>query len=403
VVESISVKMLTFADYYLPGFKAGGPIRTISAMVNALPESIEFLIVTRDRDHTERQPYPGVRVNRWTPVGKARVLYIPKRDLSISGLVRIVQSVKPDVLYANSMFSRITIRLLMARAFGLLGTLPFVLAPRGEFSTGALEIRAGRKKIFLSLAGHAGLFHGLLWQASSESERADILRALGGGPNIRISRNITIAPDIFDYQARQAPEVNLPKRVGAARFIFLSRVSPMKNLRMAIELIGALPGEVSLDIFGPPDDDNYAHECRSAAAHVQPNVKVTWHGNVSPADVTTTFAHYDFFILPTLGENFGHVILESLFAGCPILLSDRTPWRKLDADGVGWNLPLESRQRWVETLHRCVYMDEPSHRAMKERARAAASTYAEREATIQQNVALFEEAVRNSTPTDQKS
>jgi glycosyltransferase involved in cell wall biosynthesis len=403
VVESISVKILTFADYYLPGFKAGGPIRTISAMVNALPGSIEFLIVTRDRDHTERQPYPGVRVNRWTPVGKARVLYIPKRDLSISGLARIVQSVKPDVLYANSMFSRITIRLLMARGFGLLGALPFVLAPRGEFSKGALEIRAGRKKIFLSLAGHAGLFHGLLWQASTESERSDILGVLGGGPDIRVSRNIAIAPDIFDHRERHAPGINQPKREGAARFVFLSRVSPMKNLLMAIELIGSLSGEVSLDIFGPADDESYARECRSATEHVQPNVKVTWHGNVMPAEVIAIFAQYDFFILPTLGENFGHVILESLSAGCPILLSDRTPWRRLDEDGVGWNLPIESRQRWVEALHRCVNMDEPSHRAMKERARAAASTYAERESAIQQNVALFEEAVRNSTRTDQKS
>lgn len=388
------MKILTFADYYLPGFKAGGPIRTISAMVSQLPERIEFLIITRDRDHTDRHAYPGVRTNEWTDVGRAKVLYIPKGDLSVATLARLVHSVKPDVLYANSIFSRITIRLLVARHLGLLGAFPFVLAPRGEFSVGALQIRPGRKKIFLTLAGHAGLFHGLLWQASSEAERADIMRALGEGQSVRVSRNIAIAPDIFEHRDTHPLAMNGPKRSGAARFVFLSRVSPMKNLRMAIELVGTLSGEVSLDIFGPVDDATYGRECRAASAGVRPNVKVTWHGNVSPAEVTTTIAQFDFFILPTLGENFGHVILESLSTGCPVLLSDRTPWRKLEADGAGWILPIEERERWIEALQRCVAMDDRSHQAMRQRARIAAQSYAERESAIQQNVALFDEAVQ---------
>ena len=397
------MKILTFADYYLPGFKAGGPIRTISAMVSSLPESIEFLIVTRDRDHTDRQPYAGVRTNEWTHVGQAKVLYIPERDLSIAGLVQLVHSVKPDAVYANSIFSRITIRLLVARALGLLGTLPFVLAPRGEFSAGALQIRSGRKKIFLTLAGHAGLFRGLLWQASTESERTDIMRALTKAQSVRASLNIAIAPDIFDHRDTDPLAMNAPKRGGAARFVFLSRVSAMKNLRMAIELVGTLAGEVSLDIFGPVDDANYGRECRTATAHVRPNVKVTWRGNVSPAEVTTTFAHYDFFILPTLGENFGHVILESLSAGCPVLLSDRTPWRRLEADGAGWILPIEERGLWMEALQRCVEMDDQSHQSMRQRARIVVRNYAERESAIQQNVALFERAVQRPTLSKPKS
>jgi glycosyltransferase involved in cell wall biosynthesis len=110
--------------------------------------------------------------------------------------------------------------------------------------------------------------------------------------------------------------------------------------------------------------------------------------------VTAVIAGFDFFVLPTLGENFGHVILESLSAGCPVLLSDRTPWKRLEADGAGWILPLEQRQRWVEVLQRCVEMDNPTHQEMRKRARGAAQSYAQRESAIQQNVALFEEAVR---------
>ena len=387
------MKILTFADYYLPGFKAGGPIRTISAMVSQLPDEIEFLIVTRDRDHTDHHPYANVRTNEWTDVGRAKVLYLPKGDLGLARLVQLVHTVKPDVLYANSLFSRVTIRLLLAQRLGQLGTLPFVLAPRGEFSAGALRIRPGRKKAFLTLGKYSGLFRELLWQASTELEGAEIVRALGERQSVRVSRNIAIAPDIFDHGGDFLAPETVPKRSGSARFVFLSRVSPMKNLHSAIELVGTVSGEVSLDIFGPVDDRKYWQECQAAVAKVRPNVKVAWRGTVNPTEVLACIAGFDFFILPTLGENFGHVILESLSAGCPVLLSDRTSWGRLETDGAGWIMPLEQRGRWIEVLQHCVAMDHPSHQAMRKRATIAARRYDDRQSAVQQNVALFEEAL----------
>jgi glycosyltransferase involved in cell wall biosynthesis len=365
-------------------------------MVSQLPQSLEFLIVTGDRDHTAEHAYPGVRPNEWTDVGKAKVLYLPKRDLSVASLARLVHATKPNVIYINSLFSRVSIRLLVARRLGGLGTVPVVLAPRGEFSPGALRIRTGRKSVFLALAGRLGFFHDLVWQASTEQERADIMQALGDRQSIRVSRNIAIAQDIFHHQDAQGISTGMCKRGGAARFVFLSRVSPMKNLRVAIELVGRLSGEVSLDIFGPVDDPKYWAECKAATSAVRPNVKVSWRGSVKPAEVVSVIAGYDFFILPTLGENFGHVILEAMSAGCPVLLSNRTPWKRLEEDGGGWILPLEEPARWMEVLQRCVEMNDQEHQEMRQRAISAAPGYAERDSAIRQNVALFEEVIRRS-------
>ena len=47
------------------------------------------------------------------------------------------------------------------------------------------------------------------------------------------------------------------------------------------------------------------------------------------------------FFFPTLGENYGHVIYEALDSGCPVLISDQTPWRGLSEVGAGWDLPLD--------------------------------------------------------------
>jgi glycosyltransferase involved in cell wall biosynthesis len=46
-------------------------------------------------------------------------------------------------------------------------------------------------------------------------------------------------------------------------------------------------------------------------------------------------------VLPTLGENYGHVIVESFSVGLPIILSKKTPWLNLESKHLGWDLDLK--------------------------------------------------------------
>jgi glycosyltransferase involved in cell wall biosynthesis len=71
--------------------------------------------------------------------------------------------------------------------------------------------------------------------------------------------------------------------------------------------------------------------------------------------------------LPSRGENFGHIVPEAWAAGCPVLVSDRTPWRNLAQQGVGWDLPLEP-QVWVDAVQRCLDLSADDHYALRQRA-----------------------------------
>ena len=68
-------RVLVCAASYLPGYKSGGPIRSIANMVAHLSSYFDFYVVTKDRDATDTESYPGVTPNRWYRVGNARVLY----------------------------------------------------------------------------------------------------------------------------------------------------------------------------------------------------------------------------------------------------------------------------------------------------------------------------------------
>jgi glycosyltransferase involved in cell wall biosynthesis len=64
------------------------------------------------------------------------------------------------------------------------------------------------------------------------------------------------------------------------------------------------------------------------------------------------------FILPTIGENFGHSIFEALLSGRPVLISDQTPWLKLDKKKAGWDIPLTEPDRFGRIIKEFAEFDQ---------------------------------------------
>ena len=183
--------ILTFADYYLPGYKFGGPIRTIVNMVDRLGADYRFRIVTRDRDYGDTEPYPGVAVGSWNAVDNADVFYLSGEDVSLRALRNFIQSTRFDVLYCNSVFSPdFTIKPLLLRRLKLIPEAPLVIAPRGEFSAGALAIKSAKKRAYMTVAKAVGLYEGVTWQASSSYEADDIRRCFGNRAKVVIAQDL---------------------------------------------------------------------------------------------------------------------------------------------------------------------------------------------------------------------
>src|SRR5437868_1768465 len=95
-------RVLVFVDYYLPGFKFGGPVRTLANMSARMASHYEFFVFTADRDEGDAQPYPQVPLNQWTRAEDAMVYYTADRSLK-NILLRIAE-IKPNLIYLNSFF-----------------------------------------------------------------------------------------------------------------------------------------------------------------------------------------------------------------------------------------------------------------------------------------------------------
>jgi len=355
--------MVIVAEHYLPGFRAGGPIRSIASLVDYFGHEIDFFVISRDRDAGLSQAYalPKSDDTGWVGVGKARVRYLSPRELNVRTLAGIINRVKPDAIYLNSVFAKLSRAVLLGRRLRLIDATNVLLAPRGELSPGALAIRGFKKRLFILASRVIGLHDGVTIHASTSLEQSEI-RQVWRSKSILVAQNLT--------SSVAASATGLQKEPGSARFVYLSRIAPKKNLRFALDLLHQVDGNIELDIFGPISDARYWSECERAIAKLPSNVVVQYRGCVDPSEVVRTLATYHFFLLPTASENFGHAIVEALAAGCVPVISDQTPWGSLAAHGAGWTLRLDVED-WRRTLSHCIHMGDSEY----SRLRASALEY----------------------------
>lgn len=373
-----SCQILVFTGCYLPGYKGGGPIKTIKNLFDQTGEELSFKLITSDRDLGDTSPYAQVSYGIWNEIGNAQVFYSQPGGKGLGQTIRVLREKQHDIVYLNSFFS-VRFSLVPLLAAKLLRQ-KIIVGPRGEFSEGALSLKSQKKSIFIALYKLLGLHRGTVFQASSEYERNDIRRALGPKVDIRVAENIG---------AQEFVE-RIPKRIdGTLKIVFLSRISPMKNLLGALEMLKHVQQPVDYDIYGPIEDRAYWAECVEMIKTLPPQVKVTHKGELHPDEVVATLSAYDLFFLPTKGENYGHVIAEALCAGLPVLIANTTPWRNLQEQGIGWDLPLNNPGAFSTVIDQLAITPPDEHLQMRQTVLSwAKNKFSQRDA-IEANIAMF--------------
>lgn len=336
-------KILIFIDWFLPGYKAGGPVRSMANMVEYLKEDYQFYIVTRNTDYTESIPYTSVKSNCWEPFAEnVKVYYTDEAHQNKTTFKQLIAEVNPGIIYINGVYSWKFSILPLLVAKKVTG-IKVIVAARGMLAASAIDVKGGKKKLFLKLAKLAGLYKGTVFHATNKKERQDIQSVLGSELSVCIADNLP---------KKALPEFNsIEKHQGELKLVSLARIAPEKNTLFALERLmelGNIEGQIIFDLYGQIYNEEYWQQCQTIIAQLPSNIKVEHKGTVDAELVGATIQNYHALFLPTRGENFGHVILESLSAGRPVLISDQTPWRGLEDEMSGWDISLEWKSGKVE-------------------------------------------------------
>lgn len=338
------MKILIIADGFFPGKKYGGPPVSVDNFCSLMTD-YECYVLARNHDLGEQTPYADIQEG-WNARGNCKVRYLSDGEFNSESFEAIINELEPDWIYLQSLFQRCVLPCLrLSKKLGI----RVMLAPRGELCRGAFR-KKYKKLPYIMVLRMLGLLKNTEFQSTSQEESEAISRWLIAKPErIHLLSNV---PSIPNCQLRQRNKV-----AGQARLVFLSRIHPKKNLLGAINYLSGVAGEITFDIYGPIEVEEYWRECENAIAHLSDNIEVRYCGMVDHESVHRIFSQYDAFFFPTFSENYGHVIVEAMMVGCPVIISDCSPWTDVEAYNAGWAIPLDDKVRFQEAIGQVVAWD----------------------------------------------
>ncbi len=342
-------KILIITGRYLPGYRDGGPVRSIVNLTQWMGGEYDLRIMCLDRDHGDDRPYPDITAGEYNTVGSAKVWYT--KAFTAEDIERLAADA--DVVYVCGPYgdyARIAMKLKKAGKI----TAPLFVASMGSFSPKAFKIKGFKKRLFIRYMKMAGLFEYVTWSVSSEREEKELKNVIGKD---------SVCVIATDLPRRGLTEHKRIKEEGLLKMCFISRISRKKNLTVIPDMIGKVDDDhaIRLDVYGTCEDADYLRECSQKLDElkkIRPGFEWEYKGEADSESVPEIFANYDAFMFPTLGENYGHVVAESLSAGCIPVISDTTPWMDLDENGCGYVCPLKDKAAFARAIDELYHMSE---------------------------------------------
>lgn len=310
--------------WFIPAFKAGGPIQSIANMVNEMDEGYQFYIYTSNTD-LHGLPTEIALANEWTNYNSYTKVWYASRSNRSQNLVEQVKKIKPDTLYIIGLFDWHfnIVPLLYAKCSNKL------LSVRGMLHPGALGEKALKKKIFLQWMKWMKLDKKCRFHATDAQEEKFIKNIFGEEAVTIVAENF---PRIF-------PEQDTPiKAPGSLKLVSIGLISPMKNYLQIIKALQHVKTMVRYDIYGPVKEAGYWEECLHEIKLVPSNITVAYHKELPPHKIHTKLEGEHVFILPSKSENYGHAIVEALSTGIPVITSNGVPWLELEENFAGVNV-----------------------------------------------------------------
>jgi len=181
------------------------------------------------------------------------------------------------------------------------------------------------------------------------------------------------------------------KKPGRLKLIYVARIAKVKNLHFALEVLRDVKSKAKIeyDIFGANDEQEYLQLCEQIVKTLPDNIKVNFKGILPPHELKLVWKDYHFLFLPTLGENYGHTIIESLQNGIPVIISDKTIWNGLENANAGCAIALDNKPKYITNIELFANLDNSEYMKMQDNALNYANEKTKNSELIEKYLAFF--------------
>lgn len=332
------MRILQVISHYVPAYRFGGPLQVAHSIGKALVASGHkvTVVTTNQKDAFGDLSVP---VDKPVDVDGVTVYYEPvpcfRRWGFSPGLTRRVRLEAPeaDAVLVHAHFQHASwAGARIARHCGR----PYVVFAHSSLRRVAIKASSGMmKSLYLRLLERRNLSRATFIAFNAEEEMADSVFAGHGRviPNGIDPRMFDSPPPAGTFRSRH------PRLAGKVCFLFLGRIDiRQKAVDVIVEGFARLAAErkdAALVLAGP-SEGNDADAVRRLVAQHGLGDRVVMPGLISGAEKLAVLRDCDAFLMPSRYEGLSIALLEAMYSGLPVVLSDRAGLhRKVSAQGCG--------------------------------------------------------------------
>lgn len=344
------MKILHIVASYKPAYIYGGPVMSVAKLCEELnktvsrnkKQEIESSFVYHPSNNKEeenkglREPQPDMRVVVYTTLanGKEELPYP-------SGTVKLVDGVEVhyftrwtkdhshfspdlfwklwktskdfDIIHIHAWWNLVSV---FSCLIALLKGKKVIFTPRGTLSTYSFNNRtSAAKKLFHQYIGKP-LLKKCHIHTTSKREEIDMQILLN-------PKGITTLPNLVElpWNQRESLLNKCQGFNGSLKMIFLSRIEQKKGLELLFTVLSKIAYPFHLQIAGTGETD-YIMELKQLSKQIGIAEQISWLGMLNKEEKFLQLAENDLFVLPSYDENFANVVIESLFTGTPVLITE---------------------------------------------------------------------------------
>jgi len=311
--------ILQIVPSYKPAYVYGGPIYSISSLCEAQATlGHKVSVFTTNANGANNLNVPSEEIQTVNNVG---VIYFPRitgdhTHISPKLWLQLFRDAKNfDVIHLHSWWSVLMIG--CAWILRLKG-IKFVFSPRGMFSDYSFNhnVNPIKKGIFFNMLTKPVL-RKQIFHATAPSEEREIKELFG------INTNTFTLPNLLQFPELPLSAIQNHSQKDIINLLFISRVDRKKGIELLLKAVQLLKVDglfIYLTVIGSGNDD-YIQELKDLTHSLNINEIVKWKGSVEWKAKFEDILNSDILILSSYNENFANIILETLYAGRPVILT----------------------------------------------------------------------------------
>jgi glycosyltransferase involved in cell wall biosynthesis len=332
---------------FLPNYLDGGPIKTIFNLTFFLHKKINFKIVTSPFERGSKATNPKIsKINEWLKETYYDIIFLKNGVFSLKQLMKNVFMFNDDV-YLCGLYSPYTFLSLLIYFFTR-KKIKVYIAPMGDLNPKLIKIKSFKKNLYLFILSLFGLTKKVMWSCSNEEEETFVKKYFPSAKTI-------VASDIPSHSLNKY-SIKSKTVFSPIKIVFFSRIIENKNLLYAIDLISKLnPVQYSFHIYGDTPDLNYWNKCKQQLVNKSINYK--YYGPYNSLELSEFLVDKHFFIFPTFGENFGHVVFEALSYGVVPIMTNLPHFKSLFDSKSGFSIEIQNFEYSVGVLKKALSLN----------------------------------------------